>query len=660
MAGIQTILVGFYLVCLATDPQDGRSGAGDPALEARKSAVQAPSATTAGSPNFSDHARLTKRLTDLERQAPDVASIDVVALSDEDRQVWMVRLARPGDREPDQRPAVLVVAGVGATRVGSTEIVLKIAERLVSGTGEAATSREANGDDTGAAELDERRGDFLAGNTLYLIPRVNVDGAEWFLQSIVGSSELNSTPVDDDRDGVPDDDPPEDLNGDGIITLMRVRDPESTHIEDPDEPRLIREADRAGDERPVFKVYSEGIDNDGDGEYNEDGLGGVDPNRNFPHAYPELGSGAGSHQLSAPEARGLADFVLAHPNIAAVVVYDRHDNLVHVPEDKARDVSGRGYRHLHPDDSPIYRHLSESYTELSGLKGSPTTDDAGSFQGWTYNQRGLPTFATTAWWVPEEEKKDEDADVESATSQPDSRPASQPADAASSQPAVEETATSQPASTQPAGAEGESKDAKKGDKKKRNEKDPLEVDRKWLKYSDEQRGGSGFVAWTAFEHPQLGPVEIGGFVPGFRENPPIESIPEIAEKQRAFLADLFDRLPRPRFGNTTVTKQGDSIWEIELELTNDGYFPTAMAMAKTARASYPFVLRLDLPAEDILGGRRVHKISSIDGLGGVESARWLVSGDAGQEVGVSCYHKRFGTIEQKIRLVDSNLTGGLE
>ncbi|MCZ6682603.1 MAG: M14 family zinc carboxypeptidase, partial [Planctomycetota bacterium] len=551
MAVIQTILVCLYIFLPTVDPQDARDGVGDPGSEGKQEAAQMPPASLEDSPSFSDHARLTMRLTGLERRAPEMASVDVVGLSDEDRQVWMLRLARPGDRDPDERPAILVVAGLGATRVGSTEIVLTIAERLVAEAGKVATSRDANGDETEAAESEVGLGDFLTGHTLYMIPRVNVDGAEWFLQSIVGSSELNGTPIDDDRDGIADDDPPEDLNGDGIITLMRVRDPEATHIEDPDEPRLMREADRANNERPVFKIYSEGIDNDGDGEYNEDGLGGVDPNRNFPHAYPELGPGAGAHQLSAPEARGLADFVLGRPNIAAVVVYGRHDNLIEVPEDKARDVSGRGYRHLHPDDSAIYKHLSEGYSEITGLKGSPKTDDAGSFHGWTYNQRGLPTFATTAWWIPEEEKEDSEAEVESATSQPDSRPASRPADSSddgpTSRPATEEAATSQAASTRPASQPAESPDdgatsqpttdeaatsqpastqpagLKNGKPKKGDKKDPLKVDRKWLKYSDEQRGGSGFVSWSAFEHPQLGPVEIGGFVPGFRENPPIES-----------------------------------------------------------------------------------------------------------------------------------------
>ncbi|MCZ6699242.1 MAG: hypothetical protein O7D94_09960, partial [Planctomycetota bacterium] len=117
MAVIQTILVCLYIFLPTVDPQDAPNGAGDPGSEGKKEAAQMPPASMEDSPSFSDHARLTMRLTGLERRAPEMASVDVVGLSDEDRQVWMLRLARPGDRDPDERPAILVVAGLGATRV---------------------------------------------------------------------------------------------------------------------------------------------------------------------------------------------------------------------------------------------------------------------------------------------------------------------------------------------------------------------------------------------------------------------------------------------------------------------------------------------------------------------------------------------------------------
>ena len=614
---------------------------------------------------YSNHARLSQRLRDVAQRAPGSAHLTVIARSLEGREVWAIQLALPGDKPAEERAAILIVAGLDATHLVGTETAVGIAEAFIADTpfgrdptGSAsptkATSNPTSQTTTDPSEETPTTSvaeDDLSDLTLYILPRINPDGAERFLGSVRAESDLNNRPTDDDRDGVADDDPPEDLNGDGLITMMRVRDAAATHVADPDEPRLMREADRAKGERPVYKMYAEGIDNDGDGQYNEDGLGGAAPNRNFPHAYPELTAGAGANELSEPESRVLADFVLSHPNIAAVIVYGRHDNMVHTPGDKARDVSGRGYRHLHPDDTPIYQHLSERFKELTGLAEAPKADNAGAFYAWAYNQRGLPAFATNLWWVAKSKlpKKPEEKD---STSQPTTQEAADSGKTPTTNPSSLQPATLPPFSRDPTG----SASAKSGAPKKKK-KDPLETDRRWIKYSDEKRDGAGFVAWTPYDHPTLGKVEIGGFVPGFRINPPIESVSKIVEKQFLFVKDIAARLPRPRVADCKVTRRSASVFEIELSMTNDAYLPTALAMAQTARVAYPFVLRLDLPAEDLLGGQRVAKIPSIGGLGATEKVRWLVRGKAGQRVTVSIYHKRFGTIEYKLRLEESNAGG---
>ncbi|MEI2691947.1 MAG: hypothetical protein V9H69_20475 [Anaerolineae bacterium] len=51
---------------------------------------------------------------------------------------------------------------------------------------------------------------------------------------------------------------------------------------------------------------------------------------------------------------------------------------------------------------------------------------------------------------------------------------------------------------------------------------PFEDDRKMLAWSDEKLGGQGYVDWYPFLHPQLGPVELGGWNAqlAFRNPPP--------------------------------------------------------------------------------------------------------------------------------------------
>ncbi|MFV8227118.1 hypothetical protein ACNKXV_14300, partial [Christiangramia aquimixticola] len=88
-------------------------------------------------------------------------------------------------------------------------------------------------------------------------------------------------------DGLLDEDPEEDLDGDGIIYQMRKKastqeeKEKANFVIDPKDPkgRLMK---RTFPGKGDYLVYTEGIDNDGDGSYNEDGIGGLDLHRNYP------------------------------------------------------------------------------------------------------------------------------------------------------------------------------------------------------------------------------------------------------------------------------------------------------------------------------------------------------------------------------------------
>ena len=65
----------------------------------------------------------------------------------------------------------------------------------------------------------------LAASVFYVVPRLDADGTEAVFAPLQAPRRGNLTPFDDDNDGRLDEDPPEDLNGDGLITVMRVQDP---------------------------------------------------------------------------------------------------------------------------------------------------------------------------------------------------------------------------------------------------------------------------------------------------------------------------------------------------------------------------------------------------------------------------------------------------
>lgn len=164
----------------------------------------------------------------------------------------------------------------------------------------------------------------------------------------------------------------------------------------------------------------------------------------------------------------------------------------------------------------------------------------------------------------------------------------------------------------------------------------------WLAYSDNDRGGVGFIDWTEFEHPTLGTVEIGGFVPGFQMNPPADELDELAAKQAEFVVKLTDKLPSLRIEGPTVKRLAAGLYEIRLGVINDGALPTKTAMARKNRAVRPTIIRLSVPVEHIVAGDRVDRIWGLDASGGRSVHRWIVQVDDGAELTIDVLNTQLG------------------
>ncbi len=75
----------------------------------------------------------------------------------------------------------------------------------------------------------------------YFVPRLDVDGAEAYLTGKPAGEDPN--PEDSDGDSLFDEDPSEDIDGDGYIVQMRQKDPKGTmKISDKDPRSMIRKA----------------------------------------------------------------------------------------------------------------------------------------------------------------------------------------------------------------------------------------------------------------------------------------------------------------------------------------------------------------------------------------------------------------------------------
>jgi hypothetical protein len=151
-----------------------------------------------------------------------------------------------------------------------------------------------------------------------------------------------------------------------------------------------------------------------------------------------------------------------------------------------------------------------------------------------------------------------------------------------------------------------------------------EGDARWLEWNDKVMGGSAFVPFHTVDHPTLGKVEVGGWKPGVRLNPPIEQVGAIVESHLAFLKDLATRMPSLSIKEAKAEAKGGGIFEIKATIENTGTLPTALAQGIVTRKSPPVLVKLELGDAKLISGRALNRINALSGQGGSQEYRWLV------------------------------------
>lgn len=570
----------------------------------------------AGAFEYQRNAALAEHLRSLAAEHETVLRVRRLVTTAESNQVWLAELGRGPDTNRAQRPALLVVAGLEGNDLAGTVSAVAWIEHL-------ARARATN----------ETIQKLLDTTTVYVLPRVNPDAATRFFARPRMESPVNHRPEDDDHDGLRDEDGPDDLDSDGLITWMRVKDPEGELILDPVEPRLLLKADRAKGETGAWRVFSEGRDNDHDAAWNEDGVGGVNFNRNFPYNYRFFVPGSGTHQVSEPETRALADFVIGHPNIGLVFTFGAADNLVATPKGEAPK---RPPTALHEEDVPFYRELGRIWRETLGLKKELTgSSEPGTFSDWLYFHRGRLSLAARAWnpalqlELAKPEKKDEEAKPKDKA----------PPESAKPEEPKEATKEGRP----PPSKEKPSPDA-------RNEEE-----RAFLKWID-GNAPELFTPWKPVTHPDFPgkTVEVGGFAPFAKSNPPEKLLDELAGRHVKFLTELAAKLPRVRVRKAEAKPLGNGVFEVRLEVENTGYLPTALAQGELSREVYPTRVVLSVDHERILAGTRRTVLGPIPGSGGMKEVRWVIQGQGLAKLELEVDSMLGGTVRASLELKEGN------
>jgi hypothetical protein len=338
---------------------------------------------------YSNFKTMSQKTEALAREYPSLCSVKSIVKTSGGKDIWVITI---GTGDKDGKPAIAVAGGVDGNHLLGKELALGFAGALLKD----ATTPEIKA--------------LLEKITFYIFPDVSPDATEQFFSDMKYERSVNTRPTDDDKDFTTDEDPYEDLNKDGYITLIRVKDPAGKYIESDDDKRIMVEADLSKGQKGSYLLFSEGIDNDKDDRFNEDGQGGTNFNRNFTFNYEEFGINAGLYPISEPETKAVADFLFSKFNVFAVFAFGLQDNLGQPMKSADRPNADRRITAIMKSDETINKLVSDKYHEITGVKGAPAVKPmSGNFLEWAYYHYGRYSFGTPAWWFPSERGKNQEA-----------------------------------------------------------------------------------------------------------------------------------------------------------------------------------------------------------------------------------------------------------
>lgn len=559
--------------------------------------------TEAQTTTYNNHAQLSTRLKNLASKYAAQASVRSIGQSSGGRDLWLLTL---GKGDATKKPAILVVAGLDGTHLAGTELAIQTAEKML-----------------GAANADSIS-KLLDAKTFYFLPSMNPDAQEQFSAKLKYERTGNDTKADDDRDGRIDEDSFEDLNGDGLVTWVRVEDPAGTFVASKEDPRILVKADPAKGESGKYLIFSEGIDNDKDNAFNEDGAGGINPEKNFTFDYQIFVTGGGEYAASEPEVRALLDFLYHAPNIFAVLTFGPNNNLSEAPRFDASKVARRILTGPLAKDAKAMDQVSKIYNSRTGLKDAPAMPQTrANFSQTAYYHAGRYSFTTPGWWIPKvEAPRDTTRRSAAAPATPSNTttPAGPPAGGGRFGGGAGAAATP-PSGGQMGLAGGQSED-----------------DTRFLKWADKEKLTGVYVDWKTIQHPDFPnqKAEVGGLVPFAKLNPPVSYLEASADKHLKFLTGLGAQMPEVQLVNVKTESLGNSLTRITATIINKGLLPTYAEIGDRVRYVQKVKTELKLGAgQAIVSGRRLNLRSAL-ASDESEEYTWLVSGTGKLTIEAGC------------------------
>lgn len=449
------------------------------------------------------YADLQAHLAGLAAKHPDLVRLERIGSSSAGRPLYAIIVGV----EPDRlRPALWVDANMHASELLGTNVALNFVDDLLAlHAGENRHQLSAPVVQAALAAL------------VYVVPTMSPDGMEAVHETgqFVRSSPLNERQTKRPRWRQVD------LDGDGQVRRLRVKDPCGAFVASKDIPGLMlpRTVD---DEGPFYALYPEGVIDDWDGDavpawgiFDDNPL---DLNRHFtwgwkPEPHQE---GAGDFAGQSPEARAIMSFATASPHVYFWVNLHCYGGVWIRPLGDGPDSK------LAYGDRAVLKEV-EAWAErhagvptVSGFEEFTYVPDkplAGDLVDYAFHQRGAYAWAVELW------------DIYTRAGLP------------------------------------------RGKRFVERYTDQTAADITHLTRALRQLGNDGLEAWRPLQHPQLGDVEVGGFDPRFSvwNPPPGPLVDDISRRHAAVFLRMLALLPQLVVTTTSTSLGAHTLVEVTVE-----------------------------------------------------------------------------------------------
>lgn len=494
----------------------------------------------------------------------NLLTLETFGVSREGREIPLAIVNDETTGHHTEKPAYYIQANVHSMEMSGTTVALYFINSLVN-KGEFK--------------------DLLKNIAFYIVPRVNVDGAERAFEK--GSSPRSCY----EENGLKNAIVPEDVNGDGKILYMRWEDPLGMFVELDGEPRMMvrcTNGEYVGKKR--YHMVREGFIRDYDGGDLRSGMREIDFNRNYAAGWNPASPFASRYPFEEPENRAVAEFTTSHTNIFAGIDLHNGSNGILRP-------SITPDAQINEDDLWQIIRIGEMAEKIIGFplvretqygpNRYPPVALYGNSNEWAYKNLGISHYvielgngfnsAFSTLEIFDHTYDDWDLVF---------RPAA-------------------------------------------------------LKVCDE-RGYKVFEEWKTFNHPQLGEVEVGGLIEDNSYLLDFSRMEQIAPKVCEFFAAHAKMHPHIKISDAEVTAVAKDVYRVRCKMANIGGLPTKIMAAGNPRFKVPAKVMLKIPeTAELISREQMFEVNVPEQISNFE---WFVKSekDITGFAKIEAYHPKAG------------------